>query len=142
MGGLSKGKLELTTVENHTIARLTGRVSLENNGGFVQIAFDLAEGGQAFDASDFTGVEVEVKGNSESYDLRLRTTQLSRPWQSFRCSFTAQREWKKWRLPFSGFVPHRTDFDLDPSRLRRIGVLAIGRAFEADVSVRSVALYR
>lgn len=142
MGGLSTGKLELTTVDGRAIAHLRGSISLENNGGFVQMAFDLTDNGQAFDASKFTGFELEAKGNGQIYDLRLRTTQLNRPWQSFRSSFTPGTSWQTLRFPFAGFVPHRTDASLDPSRLRRVGVLAIGRAFEADVSVRSVALCR
>lgn len=142
MGGLSSGKLELTTVDGRPIARLSGSISLENKGGFVQMAFDLTRNGVAFDASEFTGFEIEAKGNGEIYDLRLRTTQLNRQWQSFRSSFTAGASWETWRLPFAGFLPHRTDASLDPSRLQRVGVLAIGRAFEADVSVRSVALCR
>jgi hypothetical protein len=32
-------------------------------------------------------------------------------------------------------VPYRTDTPLDTRRLRRIGVVAIGRAFSADLSV-------
>ena len=141
MGGLSIGKLELARDENHTIARLTGRVSLENNGGFVQIAFDLA-GGEVFDASDYTGIALDVLGNGEVYDLRLRTDALTRPWQSFRTAFTAPTTWTTVTLPFSAFVPHRTEAAFDAADLRRIGVLAIGREMQADIAVTNVRLYR
>lgn len=137
MGGVSSGQIQ----PDGTAMRLTGAVSLDNNGGFVQMAFDLSEGGGTFDASAFEGVEIEVRGNGEAYDLRLRTDELRRPWHSFRTEFTATSDWQTLRMPFSDFKPHRTDVTFDPARLRRIGVLAIGREFEADVSVRRVGFY-
>lgn len=140
MGGVSTGQITSDPGTPGAV-RLTGRVSLENNGGFVQMAFDLQKDGGAFDASAFTGVEIEVKGNAEQYDLRLRTDQLTRPWQSFRTDFTAPAAWTTLRIPFSDFQSHKTDATFDPARLRRIGVLAIGRVFDADVSVARIALY-
>jgi hypothetical protein len=45
--------------------RMQGNVSLENNGGFVQIAIDLSPDGKALDASPWRGIELDVFGNSE-----------------------------------------------------------------------------
>ena len=45
-------------------------------------------------------------------------------------------------LPFSEFVPHRLEKALDVSRLRRVGLVAIGRAFQADVSLCEISFYR
>lgn len=139
MGGVSTGKV--TWDAQREVARLTGDVSLENNGGFVQMAADFKEGRQLFDASAFDGVELEVRGNGEVYDLRLRTDALTRPWQSFRTDIVAPADWTILRAPFAAFEPHRTEAAFDPSRLRRVGILAIGRAFSADVSVRSFGFY-
>ena len=36
---------------------------------------------------------------------------------------------------FQDFTPYRTDIALDVRRLRRIGIVAIGRAFSADICV-------
>ncbi|WP_367179864.1 CIA30 family protein [uncultured Tateyamaria sp.] len=121
--------------------RLTGDVSLDNNGGFVQIAFDLADG-EVFDASGYTGIALNVLGNGETYDLRLRTDALTRPWQSFRTEFVAPDTWTTIELPFSVFEAHRTDATFDPARLRRIGILAIGREMQADIAVSDVRLTR
>jgi hypothetical protein len=140
MGGVSTGKV--TWDAPHEVARLTGDVSLENNGGFVQMAADFAPGRQLFDASTFDGVELELSGNGEVYDLRLRTDALTRPWQSFRTEVVAPQDWTIIRVPFAAFEAHRTDATFDPSRLRRVGVLAIGRVFSADVSVRSFGFYQ
>ena len=61
---------------------MRGDVSLENNGGFVQISLDLAPDGHAVDASAWSGIEFDVFGNGEDYGVHLRTADLSQPWQS------------------------------------------------------------
>lgn len=120
---------------------MRGAVSLENNGGFIQMALDLAPDGAAVDASVFNGIALDVLGNDETYNLHLRTTDVTRPWQSYRQSFIAGPEWETHHIPFSDFAPHRIETPLNPAKLRRIGVLAIGRAFDADVSVGGVRFY-
>lgn len=142
MGGVSTGRATRATQDGKDAMRLQGQVSLDNNGGFVQMAFDLGDDNEVFDASGFTGIWLEVRGNGEEYDLRLRTDELQRPWHSFRSDFVATGEWTIVRLPFDTFERHRTDLAFDPARLRRVGVLAIGREFEADVSVAGVGFYK
>ena len=141
MGGLSQGQITREIIGDDEVVRLTGAVSLENNGGFVQMAFDLASDGASIDASGWTGLELGLRGNGEVYDLRLRTAQLARPWQSFRTSFAAPQEWAVMKFPFETFEPHRTDVAFDVTALRRVGILGIGRRFAADVSVKSIAFY-
>ncbi len=142
MGGVSDGGLRHDTYHGRMAAVLRGRVSLDNNGGFVQIAFDLRPDGSGFNASDWDGLEVQLCGNGEGYDIRLRTDQLTRPWQSFRTEVTPLPEWQTLRLPFDRFLPHKTDVPFDPRHLRRIGVLGIGREFQAEVAIAAVGLYR
>lgn len=141
MGGVSAGRMSPAVLDGRPAIRLQGNVSLENNGGFLQIALDLAPDGAAVDASGFAGIAIEVAGNDEDYGLHLRTAELSRPWQSYRAGFTARRGWQEVRLPFSGFVPHRTEMPLDLHLLRRIGIVAIGRVFHADVAVGGLRFY-
>ena len=140
MGGVSRGRIAREEVAGRMATRLTGQVSLDNNGGFVQMACDLRPDGGAMDASGFTALEIDVFGNDETYDLRLRTDQLSRPWQSFRLDFRAPAEWTTQRFAFDAFEAHRTDASFDPTRLRRIGLLAIGREFAADVAIAGLRL--
>ena len=141
MGGVSSGRMTGETVSSRKAIRMRGSVSLENNGGFLQIAVDLAASGGTADASVFTGIAIDVLGKGEEYGLHLRTSDLSRPWQSYRQVFRAGNTWKTFHLPFSGFTPHRTDIPLDLRRLRRLGLVAIGRAFEADLAVSGVRFY-
>lgn len=142
MGGLSSGTMARETVAGRNALRLRGTVSLANNGGFIQIALDLAPGGSVVDASGFAGVEIDAIGNGESYNVHLRTVDVTRPWQSYRRSFVAGPTWATHRLPFADFAPHRIDVPLTLTKLRRIGILAIGRSFDADIAIGGVRFYR
>jgi len=138
MGGVSSGRLTRQSVSGRMAIRMQGEVSLENNGGFIQMALDLDPSGAPVDCSNFAGLEIEVSGNGETYGLHLRTADLSRPWQSYRQSFQAEPGWRTITLPFAGFLPHRTDAPFDPRRIRRLGLVAIGRAFDADLALAAV----
>lgn len=142
MGGVSQGGMQQEMFRGRMATVLRGNVSLENNGGFVQIAFDLCPDGTGFDERDWDGIALDVCGNDTTYDIRLRTDQLTKPWQSFRTEFTAQTEWQTLRIPFSAVVSHKTDAIFDRAQLRRIGILAIGREFTAEVAVAGVRLYK
>lgn len=141
MGGVSQGTMHREVVEGKTAIRMQGEVSLENNGGFLQIALDLRPDGKTLDASGWQGVEIDVYGNGEEYNMHLRTADVTRPWQSYRHSFIASPEWKTLRLSFEGFKPHRIETPLDLTSLRRIGIVAIGRAFAADFAIGGVRFY-
>ncbi len=141
MGGVSQGTLQLAEIEGRIAARMRGAVSTENNGGFIQIAMDLSPDGGAFDAGGFNGIAAELLGNGEAYGLHLRTTDLARPQQSYRHPLLAAPHWQVIEFPFAGFIPHRTDVPFDPRKLRRIGLVAIGREFDADLSVARLWLY-
>lgn len=142
MGGVSRGQACAAVIDGRPAMRLTGDVSLDNDGGFIQMASDLTTDGSALDASGFTGLEIDLIGNGETYDLRLRTTDLTRPWQSYQADITAPTAWTTHRIAFATFEAHRTDAPFRATQLRRIGILAIGRVFHADVAVSSLRLYR
>jgi hypothetical protein len=135
MGGVSNGSMTREVVAGRPAICMRGDVSLENNGGFVQIAIDLMPDGKANNASNWAGIELDVFGNGEEYNVHLRTEDLTQPWQSYRQSFRAGPQWQTVQFRFQDFVPYRTDIALDIRCLRRIGIVAIGRTFSADVSL-------
>ncbi|MFC0241718.1 CIA30 family protein [Rhodopseudomonas telluris] len=141
MGGVSRGTLHTPLAGERSAVRMRGAVSTDNNGGFIQIAMDLRPDGGAYDASAYAGIGLEVSGNGESYGVHLRTTDMVRPQQSYRQTFTASHHSTVLRLPFAEFVAHRIETPFDPARLRRVGLVAIGRAFDADLSVARLWLY-
>jgi uncharacterized surface protein with fasciclin (FAS1) repeats len=109
MGGVSNGTMVRELVAGRPVIRMRGDVRLEHNGGFVQIALDLALAGKLVDASSWSGIELEILGNNEQYNIHLRTADLIRPWQSYRQSFLADGRWRTVRLLFRDFKPYRTD---------------------------------
>jgi hypothetical protein len=141
MGGVSLARVVRETIDGRRCLHLSGDVRLDNNGGFVQMALDLSPHGGIVDASGFAGVLLAVRGNGERYSVHLRTADVTRSWQSYRAHFDARPSWCELHLPFSEFAAHRIDVPFDPVRLRRIGVVAIGRAFRADLAVSGIALY-
>jgi hypothetical protein len=140
MGGVSDGQIEPALVDGRSCLRLTGEVSLRNNGGFVQASLDLDETGP-LDARGYAGIEIEVFGNGQSYNLHLRTADTRIVWQSYRADFRAPPDWRTVRLPFQQFQPYRIDNPLDPTRLKRVGLVAIGREMRADVCISRLSLY-
>jgi hypothetical protein len=141
MGGVSDGRLVPATLDGRPCLRLTGSVSLENDGGFLQASLDLDPSG-TLDARGYAGIELEVRGNGEGYNVHLRTADTRIVWQSYRAGFVAADRWQTLRLPFATFQPYRIEVRLDLRRLKRMGLVAIGRKFAADLCFGRVALYR
>jgi len=140
MGGVSNGELTLENYKGKNCLRMRGDVSTDNNGGFVQMALDLTNDG-AFDASSYTGVEIIVSGNDEHYNVHFRTTDLWLPWQSYRYSFKAISGWQTIHIPFKDIKAYRTTTKFHKDKLKRIGLVAIGKDFKADLCVASIKLY-
>lgn len=142
MGGVSEASVTRERMDGRESLRLTGDVRTENNGGFIQAALNLAEDDNGLDASGFKGLRIIVRGNGETYSLHLRTPDTIRPWQSYRSRFETGTDWRAVDLPFSAFTPYRIDTPMDTSRLRRLGLVAIGREFRADLAISRIAFYR
>ena len=145
MGGLSSGQLTLDNYKSKNCLRMRGDVTTENNGGFLQMALSLSDlprsGHDAFDASAYSGVELEVSGNNESYNIHFRTSGLWFPWQSYRSSFTASDNWQVLRIPFASLQPYKTTQAFSQNKLIRIGLVAIGREFKADLCLARISFY-
>jgi hypothetical protein len=140
MGGVSTGKISFEEMQGRRCLCLYGDVSLDNNGGFIQVSLDLAPEG-AMNADEFQGIRLVVRGNGASYNLHLKTVDVRRPWQSYRSSFSTEPEWRETQLPFSGFVPYRIDAPLDLRKLRRLGIVAIGSTMTAELCVAEIGFY-
>lgn len=140
MGGVSNGELTLDSYKGKNCLRMRGDVSTDNNGGFVQMALDLTNDG-VFDASSYAGVELTVSGNNERYNIHFRTTDLWLPWQSYRYSFKATSDWQTIHIPFNDIKAYRTTTKFHRDKLKRLGLVAIGRDFKASLCVALIKLY-
>ncbi|HYQ71573.1 MAG TPA: CIA30 family protein [Gammaproteobacteria bacterium] len=141
MGGVSRGTLALDRRKGRDCLRLAGEVSTENNGGFIQAALPLAPSG-VLDASAWSGVELDVFGNGEAYNVHFKTSRVWLPWQHYRAAFMAAPGWHTVQVPFAEFEGYRIGAAFDPAKLERIGIAAYGRAFTADLCIGRVAFYR
>jgi hypothetical protein len=142
MGGVSTGASGVETVGGRRALRLVGEVSLENNGGFVQVALPLSLDGGPLDAQAYTGVRLSVRGNGETYHIHIRTTATSLPWQYYEAGFSAGPAWTSVELPFARFTAEALGARLDPSKLTRIAVVASKKHFRADVAVSKIEFYK
>jgi len=132
MGGVSQGQARL---EGGAI-RLTGTVSTENRGGFIQTRTALPEGLPP----GTTALCLRVRGNGERYFIHLRTTRTRLPWQYYRAGFETSSDWSDVALSLAGFAPsgRLMRARIAPEEVRSIGLVAYGRDHEADVSLSEI----
>ena len=142
MGGLSSASSGFEVIDGRRCLRLQGSVSLENNGGFIQVAIPLEREGRFFNAGDFKGIRLWVRGNGENYHVHLRTNQTRRPWQYFGAEFQTNGDWEEVEIPFQQFKPENFSDQLNPEKLRRIGIVAIKKEFQADIAISRLEFYR
>lgn len=141
MGGVSVARATLGDIDGRTALRLTGDVSLERNGGFIQMARALVtSAGAPLDARDFTGLQLTAQGTPGSYFVHLRTADCRAPWQYYAAPLPVSTAWETLALPWHEFEPVALREPLDPSRLIRLGIVAAKVAFRADVAVSRVVL--
>jgi NADH dehydrogenase [ubiquinone] 1 alpha subcomplex assembly factor 1 len=122
MGGISTSRIEMT---GRGVARFSGTLSLENNGGFAS----MRSSGNIPDLSGHDALVVRVKGDGRTYQLRVR---MGRGWRvpdySAQIS-TIKGVWQEHRLPLSEFVPGwrgrklRGIPPIDPAKVQSIGIL-------------------
>ena len=125
MGGVSSGQVVFMQNGDRPYARMTGRVSTANRGGFILMRLDLPSP----PPKGSTGVRLVVRGNDQRYFVHLRTTGTILPWQYYQAGFPVTRGWTEVRLPFDAFVASgallRTE--IQPHSLTSVAVVAYGR---------------
>ncbi len=139
MGGASTGQVVFVQEGGQTHARMTGRVSTANRGGFIQMRLDLTAPPPAGTA----GVRLVARGNDEHYFVHLRTSGTVLPWQYYKAGFDVTRRWTELRLPFAGFRPSGALLRSTPrpGSLTSLGIVAYGRDHDAEIEVREIGFY-
>ena len=140
MGGVSNGGGAYETVDDRISIRLYGDVSTAQNGGFIQVSLRID--GRRITAKDYAGIEIDVLGNGEDYNVHVTTTRSFPPWRFYKHTFATTETWTRIRLPWSDFTSETFRQPLDPSTINRLNLTAYARDFEADLAVSRIALYR
>ena len=141
MGGVSDAEFGRAVVAGKRCVRLTGRVTTDSGGGFIQMAVDVGSRAAAFDAAGFLGIELLVHGNDEDYNVHVRTADCRWYDESYRATLRALPHWRTVRMPWADLKPNGLTKALDTTRIERIALLGWMREFTADLSLAELALY-
>ena len=137
MGGISDGKAEIIDGEE-LFLRLSGNVSTENNGGFIQVRST-----GKISSDNFSGVKLKVRGNPSSYYIHVRTNSLIFPWQFYSAEFLVDDNWKYVEIYFKNFK--KSNFyqssNFSSSEIKSIGFVAFGKDFEARLDIMEAELF-
>jgi hypothetical protein len=139
MGGISQGQLAFVTEQDESFAHMSGQVSTENNGGFIQFRTSIPKGSTA----TASGVTLKVRGNSQQYYIHLRSSGTLLPWQYYQAGFQANDEWQTINIPLKAFAASGKWLrkQIKPGSIRSIGVVAFGRDHSADIQVAEIGFY-
>lgn len=121
MGGVSNSNFK---INSDSTAIFSGKLSLDNNGGFASVRSMLEE-----KLVDCKGVIIRAKGDGKKYNLRFRTDTKFDGY-SYQAKFTTlDNDWKEYKIPFTDFQPvfrGKVLNDkpmLESKNIRQIGIL-------------------
>ncbi|MEM6297808.1 MAG: CIA30 family protein [Bacteroidota bacterium] len=93
MGGRSSGNFRLNE-EGHAV--FSGKVSLENNGGFSSVRYIFPESLKITEASERV-IHIRLKGDGKKYQFRVK--EGMRQYHSYIKEFETSGEWEEVRIP-------------------------------------------
>ena len=136
MGGISDGGVEFNLVDSNVYALLSGNVSTENNGGFIQIRRELKN----IDLSKAKSIRLYARGNNEKYYIFLRTTGTILPWQYYSHEFTVNEEYNEFIMPIKDFKKSGTLLakQVNPKKITSVAIVAYGRDHVAEIYVKEL----
>ena len=96
MGGKSDGKFFLNE-EGH--AQFQGMVSLDNNGGFVSVRYDMPR----MDIENHQFIMIRLKGDGKKYQFRIKNKDQN--YYSYITEFSTSSEWQEIKIPLKDMYP-------------------------------------
>lgn len=131
MGGVSDGAAKVTNAGLH----LTGTVSTDNNGGFIQARLKPVTL-----APETQSITLEVKGNGAAYYVHLRTRGTMLPWRFYQAGFATDGTWQEVTLPLTAFTGEGGKRGaLKAKDVMSLALVAYGANYEADIKLRRVS---
>ena len=96
MGGRSSGKFVVT---EEGFGKFSGEVSLENNGGFSSVRYDMD--GLQVKPKDI--IRLRLKGDGNNYQFRVKASKQE--YYSYNKTFETTGDWQTIDLPLQEFFP-------------------------------------
>ena len=139
MGGVSTSSVRVV----NGVLVFSGRVRLENNGGFASNRSSASK----YDLTAFDGIALRARGDGKKYGLNISTASAGRV--LYRATFqTTQNEWQEIRIPFSSLIPTRfgnalSGPDFDAKTIESFGfIIANKRAEEFRLEVDWIRAFK
>ena len=140
MGGKSDGSMILkeSTNQNFDYISATGNVSTDG-GGFLMFRKEI----DADNLNDFSKIKFKARGNNEKYFIHIKTKGSIFPWVRYLSEFDVTEEWQDFEIEFNEFIRYSNKNpkkrNLNPKKIKLIGVEASGRDFEMDIDIASMS---
>lgn len=96
MGGRSDGRFFLN---DNGHAQFEGTVSLENNGGFASVRYDMP----MMELGDHTMVSIRLKGDGKNYQFRVKNRDQN--YYSYITEFSTSGDWEEITIPLKEMYP-------------------------------------
>ena len=140
MGGLSEGQANVNNIKEIPFYQMTGNITTENNGWFIQTRTTL---NPLINANKYEGIDIKVHGNNKNYFLHVRTKITLAPWQYYSYDFIAKNKCAEIRVPFKDFK--KSNFyqpkKLSDQNTKSIGLVAAFEDFDADICLSEIGFY-
>ena len=140
MGGKSDGSMILkeSTNQNFDYISAKGKVSTDG-GGFLMFRKEI----DADNLNDFSKIKFKARGNNEKYFIHIKTKGSIFPWVRYLSEFDVTEEWQDFEIEFNEFIRYSNKNpkkrNLNPKKIKLIGVEASGRDFEMDIDIASMS---
>ena len=143
MGGVSQMTVVRAADSDGPFIRMQGKVSLENNGGFIQVRLKLTSSGAPYDGRPFKGIRLLVRGEGSGYYIFLRTTYTLLPWKYYAAPIPVTSEWQTVDIPWEAFGSgdYGKMGKLKVNKLKSLALVAYGKEFDAKIDLKEIGLY-
>ena len=139
MGGVSLGKFEILKEKSKNFLRMTGKVSLENNGGFIQVRKKY----NPTIKKKFKGIKLISRGNETEYYIHIRTKYTMLPWQYYQLKFKVSNKWETTNLNINEF--NRSGYllpkDINSKHIKSIALVAFGRVHNVELDISEISFF-
>ena len=144
MGGESEIATRLMSEGGEIFIRMEGEVSLEDNGGFIQIRLKLADSFKVYDASGYDGIRLFTRGEGSDYYLFVRTNKTVFPWQFYKARVALREDWQSIDIPWSAFEvgDYGRIAEFNPANLKSVALVAYGAEFNAEIDLMNIGLFK